>query len=293
VSELSFDTLTIIGGLMIANSSIIIMFFNGIVCFALPIGGYIWYKRKPEKYIGLFIAGALSFYVSQLIIRIPILQLVLPRMQWYVNLADKSGWLYPVGIALFLGGTAALFETGGRLITLNFLLKKKLSYRSGIIHGLGHGGFEAIMLVGINNLIYAVYGLQFNAGKNMPLIGIIPAEQQELLQNILIKTPTSEFLAAGVERVLTIILHVALSLLITIGIVKGKKLLYSIIVILAHTFVDASVVIAANYTNEVWILEGIVALYALIAAIVIITQKTSINDRIDIDDAVKAVDEGY
>lgn len=127
---------------MVSGWSILFMFLNGILCIGIPIGGYLYFRVKKVGYIGIFIAGALSFYLTQMVIRIPILQLALPKMEWYVNLADKESFLYPVGLALFLGGTAALFETFGRFITLNYLLQKRLSYRSGIVHGLGHGGIN-------------------------------------------------------------------------------------------------------------------------------------------------------
>ncbi len=278
---------------MVSGWSILFMFLNGILCIGIPIGGYLYFRVKPVRYIGIFIAGALSFYLTQMVVRIPILQLALPKMEWYVNLAGKEGFLYPVGIALFLGGTAALFETFGRFITLNYLLQKRLSYRSGIIHGLGHGGIEAILLVGLNHLIYGGYSLMLNAGNANPMTAIVPMEQQQVLKDILVQTPSDQFFAAGFERVMTIFLHVALSLLVTVGIVKGKKWLYILIVFFAHMFVDASVVIAGNYTNSVWVLEAMIFVYGMISLIVVWKLKGTINDGIDIEDATKAVEEGY
>ena len=269
------------------------MFINGVLCIGIPIVGYLHYRVKPIRYIGIFIAGALSFYLTQLVVRVPLLQLALPKFDWYMDLAGESGLLYPFGIALFLGGTAALFETFGRFITLNFLLIKRLSYRSGIIHGLGHGGIEAILFVGINHLIYSAYGILFNAGVENPLSFIVPIEQQKLLQDILVNTASDQFIAAGFERVMTIFIHVSLSLLITVGIIKGKKWTYTLMVFLMHTFVDASVVIGATYTQNIWILEGMIAVYGVIALIIVIKLRGTIKDEIDFDDARKAVDEGY
>ncbi len=278
---------------MVNSWSVLFMFLNGILCIGIPIGGYFYFREKSARYIGVFIAGGLSFYLTQMVIRLPILQLVLPKMKWYLNLAGKEGFLYPVGIALFLGGTAALLETIGRFITLNFLLTKRLSYRSGIIHGLGHGGIEAVLLVGLNNLLYGSYSLMLNAGKQNPMASIIPLEQQDLLRGILMQTPSDQFFAAGFERVMTIFLHVALSLLVTIGIVKGRKWLYVLIVFFTHMFVDASVIIVGNYTTNTWVLEGIIFVYGMLSLILIWKLKGTINDGIDIEDATKAVDEGY
>jgi uncharacterized membrane protein YhfC len=223
----------------------------------------------------------------QIIIRIPIMQIVLPGMGWYKTLSE-SFILY----SLFLGFTAALFETFGRYITLNFLLKKRLSYTTGIIHGIGHGGIEAILLVGLNNLIFVVFAILLNSGNPTPLSSIIPLSQQGMLQTSLMGD-ASLILMAGFERAVTMIFHISLSLLITIGIVKKRQLLYTGIVMILHTAVDSLAAFMSLNGVNVWIIEGMVLIFGAIALIIIIKTRGSIQLHRDKDEAILAVSEGY
>ena len=61
---------------------------------------------------------------------------------------SHNPWLY----GLFMGGTAAIAEEFGRYIAVRFLLKKNRRYADGIAYGLGHGGIEAMLLIGVNNI---------------------------------------------------------------------------------------------------------------------------------------------
>jgi len=273
---------------MIPSLSIIFIVISALLCFLIPVLGYKLVAKGPHKYAGVLIGGALSFFLSQMVVRIPIMQLYLPNQQWYLNLGKSA-----LGMALFLGFTAALFETMGRLFTLNLLLKKSLSYRTGVIHGLGHGGIEAILLVGLNYVIFAFFGLYLNSGVQEPLLFIIPHEQQALIKSLLVDTPSYLFIIAGIERSLTIIVHISLSLLITVGIMKKQLLKYTLITISIHTLLDAIIVFVSYHTSNVYILEGIVFVFALISIIIIIKLKNTIPEMPHKDEASQAVDEGY
>jgi uncharacterized membrane protein YhfC len=273
---------------MISWVTILYIFISFLVCFSIPIGGYFIIKKKHPGFAGVFIGGALSFYIPQMVIRVPLLQLVLPNMEWYKALSQNV-----LGIAIFLGLTAALFETFGRSLTLNWLLRKKLSYRSGLIHGLGHGGIEAILFVGLNYGIFFLFALLLNNGIQEPLSFLIPHDQQTLLKSLLNDTESILFLMAGIERALVIPFHMAMSLLITIGIVQQKRRLYTSIVIALHTLLDMSVVIVSSKTQNIYILESLVLLASVIAILLIVKNKHQIQEFPQQDDGEKAVDEGF
>ncbi len=218
----------------------------------------------------------------QVILRIPILQSVLPRMDWYVNLPENSLFLY----ALFLGFTAGLFETVGRYFTIKYILKDRLGYYSGISHGIGHGGIEMIMLVGfayVNNIIYSI---QINAGTFQQTIDAVAAAQPaavaqfEAAQQLLISSPPSVYWLAIVERILTLTFHIAMSLLIMEGIVRKKDMKFAGIVLVLHTALDTIAVIMAVNGVNTWLIEGMVAVFAIGALIYIITSKKRFGDKI-------------
>lgn len=273
-----------------SSLKILYILLSGLACFLVPIGIFIYYRKKSNLMTGVVVAGGLSFYLTQMIIRIPLLQLVVPKLGFYQWLISKDHYLL---LALFLGGTAALFETSGRLLTLKLLLKNRLSATTGIVHGLGHGGIEAILLVGINYLIYGLYSFLWLRGNETPLAFILPGEAGDMLKNILSTTSSQLFLIAGLERILTLIFHMAMSLLITIGLMKGKSLLYTCLVLFLHTTVDGGIVILSHFTKNPYILEGWVVIFAALSLLIIIKNRHFDPILPMADEGEKAVEEGY
>lgn len=82
-----------------------------LICFGIPFGGMIIIGRKQKGVWKFFLAGLVAFTVSQICIRIPVLNLVLPHFAWFKAMQENA-WLY----GLFLGLTAGLFEEGARWI---------------------------------------------------------------------------------------------------------------------------------------------------------------------------------
>lgn len=156
--------------------------------------------------------------VSQLLIRIPILQLVLPGFGWY-SLLQLNPW----GYGLFLGLTAGLAEESARWIAIGAFLRERHSLEHGLAFGLGHGGVEAMLLVGPNMI----------AGLAMVLSG----------QGAMFPAEAGSVLMAGAERLFAIAFHVGASLLVMYGVREGRALGYWIAAVALHTVLDAAVVI--------------------------------------------------
>ncbi len=259
-----------------------------ILCFGGPIGWFLVLRKGERGYFGVLVAGAMSFYLTQMVIRIPLLQLILPKMTWYQSLSESI-----LGMALFLGLTAAIFETAGRWLTLNFLLKKRLSYRTGLVHGVGHGGIEAILLVGINYIIYAAYTFLYTRGVENPMMFMFPEEAQTMMKTLIIDAESNLFLVAGIERVLTMIVHVALSLLIAVGIMKKQQWYYIIIVVIIHGSLDFFAVVMSSSGISFWMTELMVLAYAVLSIGILMYFKGKVKDSADEDEGEKAVEEGY
>lgn len=189
-----------------------------LICFGLPLGGMLWLIRRKKGCGKAFWLGAAAFTVSQLLIRIPILQLVLPGFTWYI-LLQLDPWKY----GLFLGVTAGLAEESARWIGTGLFLKKYRERDHGIAFGLGHGGVEAMLLVGPN----------MAAGLAMVMTG----------QAALLPADAGSVLTAGVERISAMAFHVGASLLILYGVRAGKAFRYWLGAVALHTLLDAPVVI--------------------------------------------------
>lgn len=139
---------------------------------------------------------------------------------------------------LFLGGTAALFEEGGRYLVMSLFLKKQRSTSDGIAFGVGHGGIEAILLVGINAVVMLV---------------------TQTFQS----TPDMIF-AGGIERLCTLVIQIAFSVMVMKS-VREKNLWWLLLAFVIHTAIDFG---AVTYLSAigVWPLEGAVFVVAVLMA---------------------------
>ncbi|KRQ86430.1 hypothetical protein ABG79_01811 [Caloramator mitchellensis] len=252
---------------MVSNLKIIFMIITLIISFGVPITLGIIFCKKYNGTFKAILIGALVFFIFQMIIRIPMLQ-VFSRQSWYIAMSKNH-----LFFSIFLGLTAGIFEEIGRFLGFKFFLKDRLNFENGLAFGAGHGGIEAILLVGltyINNLIYSNF---INAGKlDEVFAGKVPQQTIEMIKNMLINTPDYNFLLAGIERIFAITIQIALSLLVLQS-VRDKKWSYLIIAILIHMLIDTPIALMSMKGVNVFILEGITMIFAIIALIYILKQK--------------------
>lgn len=223
---------------MIQTSVIIWTAISAFICFALPIAGFIIMQVKKQKITRPFLVGALAFFISQIVIRIPILTMVLPYMMWFIKLSMNS-WLY----GLFLGLTAGLFEEGARLIFIKLLCKRNRRYVDGIAFGLGHGGIEAIILVGVNLISMLVYFIAINSGTFDSLMARLDPAYVTAIYDQCIGLTAFDAALTGIERIMAVGAHIGMTVIILTGIKKNRSFLYLIIAILVHTALDAPILI--------------------------------------------------
>ncbi len=269
--------------------SLAFMFVTLLITLVLPF--VIWFilARKYKGITSAIIAGMIGFYIPQIIVRFTLLQ-ILGTLPLFVEFATNNIELY----ALFLGFTAAFFETVGRVLVFYFL-RKKLSYKLGLGAGFGHGAIEAMYLVGltyINNIIIAVMlNMQGIDGLIATLGSTDIAEQVALA---LTQTAPVLYLVAALERICTVFLHIALSLIICYGFTAKKLPLCILITMLWHTGIDTISVVLSSYGVNTFIIELAIIANAIVAVIVIIKIKGKFDVKeIPHDEAEKALEEGY
>lgn len=258
---------------MISGLSIAFMAVSLSVCFLVPVALTIYFYRKYKISLIAVLIGALVFTISQLVIRIPLLSLF-GKQQWYI---DMSSNIYV--IALFLGLTAGLFEELGRYIAMRIFMKKSLSWKNGIAVGIGHGGIEAISLVGLTFLNYIIMSLMINSGVFDSMIASkLPADVAYQIKTTLANTPSSSFLAGGLERLMTMSIQIAFSVMVLFS-VRFKKSLYLLYAILLHALVDSPLVVLGSMGVNVWIMELIVAFFGIAGLVYTIKAKDIFQRR--------------
>lgn len=216
-------------------------------------------RRRFRTLWLLWSAGALAFFLSQVY--------HLPLNRWLADI----GLIGPIGpdapnllrTSIVLGLSAGVCEGLMRILAFWFLNRRRLvpHWQDGVMVGLGHGGIEAMILGAMAALsIAALLGLRETDLSTLNLT----AEQLAQVTRQLDLVSGSSLLAAVplVERLLAISLHVAVSLLIWMAF-RFRQPLFAVAGILYHSFVDATVVYAGQFIDNVWLLEGLVSLLAL------------------------------
>ncbi|MDL2294538.1 YhfC family intramembrane metalloprotease [Ruminococcaceae bacterium OttesenSCG-928-D13] len=208
--------------------------FNVLVALVLPLGALAvcLARKRYRHYVLPMLVGTLTFLLSQTFTRVPLLGW-LGGQAWYVAFTTQT-----VPYALFLGLTAGLFEELGRFIAMR-LMRRHRGFGSALAFGLGHGGVEAVWLVGINYLaVLLLYG------------------------GTLALYPWDQIFAAGFERLFAILAHIGFSVLVMRS-VENKRPWGLVAAILLHAALDAGIVLLAQRVNSLWVVEGAIAAFSL------------------------------
>ncbi|MEG0843509.1 MAG: YhfC family glutamic-type intramembrane protease [Romboutsia sp.] len=212
---------------MVDTSVIVFLVISVLICFLIPLISFIYFVKSKNHTIKPFLIGILMFFISQIVIRIPILTYVLPNTMWFIKMS-MNPWVY----GIFLGLTAGIFEEVARYIGFKYILKNNNRYIDGISYGFGHGGIEAILITGVSLFSTLIFAIMLNKGANLP---------EEVYTMMVSLTETDAFLG-GFERICAITIHIGLSIIVLYSVQK-RKIIYLGIAILIHTIVNAPIVI--------------------------------------------------
>lgn len=225
----------------ISAGSMLGMFFSFLVAVGLPIGLCIFVKIKTKAKLSSFFIGCLTFVVFALILEQILHTIIFTAIP---NLAQNL-----IPYALYAGLAAAVFEEVGRFVSMKFFMKKNLNRENALMYGVGHGGIEAIILVGLTYISNLIVSFMINSGTMQTSLSMLDAAtQQSTVEGLstLWTTPSYLFFVPGVERIIAITLQLALSILVY-KFVKEHKPGYFLLAIAIHFFVDFLTVILSNY----------------------------------------------
>lgn len=254
---------------MVSQPAIVFMLITVLLSFVFPVGAVVYLYKKKRISLKAVGVGALTFLLFQFATRIPLLTL-LSTEPWFQGLMGNLFFS-----AVLIGGVSAgLFEEVGRYLAFRFPLKRNLSWKNGLAYGLGHGGIEAIMLVGVTYIYYIGLSLMLNAGQFDSLIGTqFDAETAAMIRSQLVNTPPVYFLFGGLERFFTLFIHIGLSLMVLYGVITGK-IRYLLYAILLHTLVNAPTVIMFEMGVNIWLVQGFILLLAVLALVWIVRSRS-------------------
>lgn len=252
---------------MISSMTLITCFITLFVTLLLPIIAIsvLSFQNKGEKMVSAWALGAAGFVVTQLIIRLPILT-ALQNQPWFMGFSENHSFLFAFALAF----TAGLFELVGRFAVAK-LMQKNLSYKRSLSAGLGHGGIEAMILVGmtyLNNILYIfmINNGTFDAVVNEAAQTGVDVSALMQLKDQLISTSPALFLLGGFERILAMIAHLAMSMIVCYGVYSGKPGKCALICLGIHTLIDLTAGISLLIGKGLSQTAAYVIIYAILTA---------------------------
>lgn len=240
---------------MFSVSTIIIMAATGVLSAAIPVIYAVAFKSRVKTApISPIFVGAAVFVIFALVLEQILHAIMLP-------LVSKNNIAYIIYGAL----AAGIFEETGRFLAFKTVLKKQDSPKAAVMYGIGHGGCEAVMLLGMT----MVSGLAIAAMVNFmgfdETVKLAAAGRPELEETARLQIETmaafglTNMVLSLFERAVTIVCHVALSVLVFEG-ARGRTWLFPVC-ILVHAACDVP---AVMYQRGIL---GLAAVYAIMTAL--------------------------
>lgn len=234
----------------------------GVLAILIPIAALIIFKLKNKTVkLRYFFIGAAAFVVFALILE----QILHVFMQSTIQ--NSSIAVYVLYGALCAG----IFEETGRFLAFKLFFKNENDPRASIMYGLGHGGIESVILLGLTMLSYAVTAVTINAIGTDAFFGSLNYEQNmialiQLAALAQYDIPTA-FLSI-VERIFAITLHVSLSVIVFASVkMKGRFWLYPAAVAI-HAIFDVPAALYQRDAMSIVLCEILLALGTVVAVII-------------------------
>ena len=224
---------------MVPGLSFVFMAVSLLIAIGLPVGLTIWVMKKYKPGFWAVASGMIVFFVLQISLRSTLLALF--QISDFGKVFIENNWMLYI---ILLSLSAGIFEEFGRYFAFKVMLKRKHEFRHGLAYGIGHGGIEAVFLVGIAYVTNIVLSIAINTGALASLEGMLGDALQPTISAITDTAPVA-FLYGGIERIFAICLHIALSIMVLHG-VRKRNIGYTFLAIFIHGAANFGAVMIAQ-----------------------------------------------
>lgn len=222
-----------------------------------------WKKGKRTSLIPVF-TGMLSFFISVFILENLFHSIMIGHDGPIKSFLTGNGIIY----GIYGGLAAGLFEETARFVSFK-LLKRHTARKTAICYGLGHGGLEVIIILGISMAFNIVTLITVNSvGIDTMASSLSPGQAQSLRETINAIQSITPFtcIAALIERLAAMAAQISLSVFVFAAARREMFILYPV-AILMHAFLDFPAgLYQSGIIPNMWIIEAIVVLIAMIYA---------------------------
>lgn len=258
---------------MVPALSMVFMAISAILSVGLPLGVFLLLRKKYGLKAIPMLVGAAVFIVFAMVLEQGLHMLVLQR--------DAGGNILllsrPALYVLYGCLAAGIFEETGRFVAFKLLKKKYAGIGTGLSYGIGHGGIEAVLLVGlamINNLV--ISSIINSGGAEM----LSNAPNMPQIIAAMTQTAPGVFLLGIAERIPAIAIQVALSLIVWFSVNAEKKAWLFPVAILLHALIDVpAAMMQAGALSNVLLVELIVVAEALLTVAIAVWMCKKIHRR--------------
>ena len=266
----------------VSTSSMLFMLLTAVLGIALPlITAIIWCKKKHEPFTTVLI-GAATFLLFAIVIEKPLQAMVISLDSPVSQFVNARPVLWGIIVGFFPG----VFEETGRFVAFKTVLRKRKQRETGLSHGIGHGGFEALFILGITYIEYFVFAIMLNQGSFVelmiePVKDTLTPDVVKQITGIVEQITTFSAATMGValvDRLIAVLYHIGASIMVFYAVKDKKKWWLYPLAIVIHTVIDgflglqlAGVFELSNTVNE--IVFAVVAFAVFFAAFFLLYKK--------------------
>ncbi len=252
--------------MQIPTLTIIFSVVSALIAIGTPIALIVVFRKKFRIQAIPVITGAAAFFVFALVLEAMVHNLVLrPDASGNIALVQR-----PVLYMLYVGFMAGIFEETGRFACFKLLKKRYFGIKTALGYGVGHGGIEAVLLVGVQMIanVFAFISLNSQGVQQFAADSGASSEIAAAAAAVA-STPPVMFLAGGVERLLAITIQISLTVFVYYAAYDRKRLYLYPVAILIHATIDFVPTLYRNGllgqgAGAMWIMEALIGVYAAI-----------------------------
>ena len=246
-------------------SSLTLLNVQAIIVILGPLALGWWLRRRLAVSWRTWGWGALTFVAAQLA-RLPFLYILTLVLTPLVRIAADSPAVFWINL-LVLSLTAGIFEETARWLVLQRFATAARGWRNAVMFGAGHGGIEAILLVG-GSTIYGI--VLFQLGDSLM------AQTQNVQERVAMGAQLDALYALQWwdsalvvwERVAAVTFHIGAAVLVMQTVLTGQRIWW-VIAIVGHALFNFTVLAALQFGGAVWA-ELVGTVFALAAVYMIV-----------------------
>lgn len=252
----------------ISTAVLIVLFAQSLFSIALPVGALVFWKAKYRLTFRPFLMGIAAFFVFALVGQQALHFVVLDLNPAVGAFFEANPWLN----ALYVGLAAGFFEETARLMMFKKTLQHETERENAVLYGIGHGGVECIIALGLTVIANFFVALALNMNNLTEMLAAMSSEEAaNMVETVKMinDIPMSSVIFSVVERLCMFVLQIELSVLVFAAVRKNKLWLYPVS-IAAHAGVE---LISTLYRAEIcgiWVTEILIILYVILLAVPVV-----------------------